>query len=168
MASEKTILEILNWLDLNTDQDLIKERIPLYIQVLSDLPDHVIKQAALAHVSASRFFPHPSELRTVAFEILAELDPTPSKYDAWSEVQEAIRRVGHVGKPEFSHPMIAKVVSIFGWKYLCLSTNTMADRVHFFKTYTSLLADQEKKKRWPEKIQHFIEEQIKRPDMLTE
>ncbi|MEA3351168.1 MAG: hypothetical protein U9Q82_11140 [Chloroflexota bacterium] len=167
MASEKTILEILNWLDTNSDHDLIKERIPLYIQVLADLPGPILKQAALAHVSKSRFFPHPSELRSEAFDILAEIDPIPSQYDAWSEVQSAIRRVTHLGEPEFSHALIGKVVDVFGWEYLCLSTNTMADRAHFFKSYAALVEKHRSANRWPAQVKTFIAEEASQVKMLS-
>ena len=156
MATHETILQVLNWLDLNTDRDLVEERIPLFLQVLADIPDQVLQPAALAYASRSRYFPHPSELRQEALALLADLQPVPSEFEAWAEVQAEIERTGSLGQPEFSHPLIANAVDIFGWQYLCLSSEATLDRAHFFKAYHKLLETHSRQLALPEAVKQYV------------
>lgn len=156
MANEKSILAILFWLDQQAEHRLQEYQIPLYLQVLGDLPDDALQQAALLHVSRSHYFPHPSELRKAALEILSASQPAPDEFAAWQEVNEEIERTGYLGQPSFSHDLIAKAVATFGWRYLCLSADRMSDRSNFLKAYRILLDKRAQQMAWPEAVCHFI------------
>ena len=157
MATKKNILQVLNWLDLNTDRDLDETRIPLFMQVLADLPDEVLKPAALAYASRSRYFPHPSELRQEALALLADAHSTPTEFEAWGEVQTEIERSGYLGEPAFSHSLIGKAVNVFGWQYLCLSTERTIDRAHFLKAYRTLLGKHTRRLALPEAVKQYFD-----------
>ena len=156
MAAKETILQVLNWLDMNTDRDLDEARIPLFMQVLADLPDEALKPAALAYASRSRYFPHPSELRQEALALLADAHSVPIEFEAWGEVQAEIERSGYLGEPAFSHPLIEQAVDVFGWQYLCLSTERTIDRAHFLKAYRILLEKHTRRLALPEAVKQYV------------
>lgn len=62
-------------------------------------------------------------------------EQAPDVDEAWAEVLHTIRRVGNYGVPEFTHPAIAAAVDALGWKTLCMSENSVADRAHFLRIY---------------------------------
>lgn len=80
-----------------------------------------------------RFAPNPGQVRKAAIEFGS---PVPSADEALSEVYRTISRVGHLGKPQWSHPAIGDAVAALGgWRALCASEEPMADRAHFLRIY---------------------------------
>jgi hypothetical protein len=139
MASEIEILRVLKILgDVYSSYHLSSSAVEVYVRLLADIPGEVLERAALEHISRSNYFPAIAELRSAAFDILEAISPIPTDYEAWGEVQSEIRRVGHVGQPQFSHELIARAVELLGWRYLCLSENPVADRAHFVQAYQAL------------------------------
>ena len=124
------------------------ETIKLYIALLANIPAQNLEQAALLHISRSPFFPTIAELLDASRDVRSMAEHTPLAAEAWGEVAEQIRKTGHSGKPQFSHPLVEQAVHCLGWRTLCLSDNPVADRAHFIKNYDTLL------KR--EKNQHLI------------
>lgn len=118
--------------------DLKPETVRVYLKLLADLPDELLEEASLAHIAQSAFFPTIAELRTSTSEILDRRDPIPTGLEAWSEVEDQIRRVGYTGHPEFHHPLIGKLVNSMGWRNLCHSENLIADRAHFLAAYEQI------------------------------
>jgi hypothetical protein len=157
MASEMEVLRVLKILgDIYPSYHLSSSAVEIYVRLLADLPGEVLEQAALEHISLSTFFPAIAELRSAAFDILEAITPLPSDYEAWAEVQAEIRRVGHVGQPQFSHELTDKVVALLGWRYLCLSENPVADRSHFIQAYQALRNGKQQELRRLQVVGEFI------------
>ena len=141
MATEIETLSVLKILgDVYPRHQLSSSAVEVYVRLLADIPGLLLEQAALDHIGRSTFFPAIAELRAAAFNIIEAAHPMPGGYEAWSEVQAEIRRVGYAGVPNFSNPITAQVVEQFGWRYLCLSENPVADRAHFVQAYRDLAA----------------------------
>ena len=139
MATEIEILRVLKILgDVYPTYQLSSSAIEVYVRLLADIPGCVLEQSALDHISRSRFFPCIAELRSAAFSIIDATEPIPTEYEAWSEVQAEIHRVGHCNHPQLDNPIATKVVEQLGWRYLCLSENPVADRAHFVQAYQAL------------------------------
>ena len=115
------------------------ETIQVYLKLLSGIPARNLEQAALLHISHSHFFPTIAELLEAVRDVQTAAEHIPLAAEAWGEVAEQIRRVGHSGKPQFSHPLVSQAVRCLGWQTLCLSDNPVADRAHLIKTYDTLL-----------------------------
>jgi len=112
-----------------------EETIKLYVNLLADLPIDALRAASLKHISESKWFPAISELRAGAYD-LCEEGRLPLAYEAWEQVRKQLLRVGHTGKPVFTHDLILRAVEgIGGWRYLCMSVDTMADRARFVDAY---------------------------------
>jgi hypothetical protein len=139
MATFKMIMRTLSVLAAAYPTfDLKPETIKVYVRLLEDLPDSLIEQAAIAHIASSTFFPTVAELRKAALVLLDGQNPLPTALEAWSEVEEQVRRTGYLGKPSFSNPLITRTVSAIGWQNICRSENPVADRAHFLNGYAQL------------------------------
>jgi hypothetical protein len=139
MATEIEILRMLKILgDVYPSFQLSSSAIEVYVRLLDDVPGSVLEKSALDHISRSTFFPSIAELRSAAFSIIEATSPIPTEYEAWSDLQAEIYRVGYCYHPHFNNPITSQVVEQLGWRYLCLSENPMADRAHFVQAYQSL------------------------------
>ena len=116
--------------------------IEVYYQDLRDLPaDLLFAAAAKARTNAARnlaFAPSTGEIRQAAAEILRSVQGVPSSYQAWQEVNRAMIDIGSYGTPAFSHPLIGQAVDALGWRNLCMSENSVADRARFIQAYEQL------------------------------
>ncbi len=124
--------------------NLQTQTIQVYRQMLADLDPDLLEQAAKAHLATHPFFPTVAELRENAGKLVERATATPSSAGAWGEVLDKIHRYGNTlyggTVPEFSSPLIARVVGYFGWNELCLSENLTADRARFLQAYEIELA----------------------------
>jgi len=112
----------------------------VYYQTLKDL-DYDLLEAATLHAIAQpgrAFAPSVGEIRGAVSDIMQHSSHMPSSFEAWNEFLQQARAVGHMGKPQFSHPLVAKTVQVMGWKELCLSENQVADRARFVQAYEQL------------------------------
>lgn len=118
-----------------------EQTVEVYYQTLKDLPGDELKAAALTAIAEAgrKFAPSVGELRGAVGEIRKAVHNLPSSYQAWEEVLKQMVRVGSYRSPEFSHPLIHRVVDTLGWKNLCLSENAVADRARFIQAYEQLL-----------------------------
>ena len=157
MATKKNILAVLHWLEVHSKQVLQESLIPLYFLILGDLPNDVLPQAAILHTSRSHYFPHPSELRKAALEILQASNPAPDAFEAWGEVNAEIERTGYLGKPSFSHELIERAVAALGWRHLCLSPDRMSDRSNFLQAYRAQQGKHSRELAWPEAVRQYID-----------
>ena len=66
--------------------------------------------------------------------------------EAWGIVYNEILKTGNYGTPEISDPIIAKAVSIIGWRELCLSEQISIERAHFMKIYDMLVQREQQEK----------------------
>ena len=112
----------------------------VYYQTLKDLDYDLLKAATLHAIAQPRraFAPSVGEIRGAVSDILQQSSHMPSSFEAWNEFLQQARAVGHMGTPEFSHPLVAKTVKVLGWRELCLSENQVADRARFIQAYEQL------------------------------
>lgn len=117
--------------DLNS-----KRRIDLYCEMLSDLDIEPLKAAARQHIAVNKWPPSVAELRDMAASVTRPELPTWA--DAWEEVWHAVTTIGYIGKPQWSHPLIAKTVqSMGGWLTMCQIQvdNLSTERAQFNRMY---------------------------------
>ncbi|MFZ6029376.1 MAG: hypothetical protein ACOYYS_16820 [Chloroflexota bacterium] len=50
----------------------------------------------------------------------------------------------------------AQAVGLFGWRYLCLSENPVADRSHFIQAYQALRENARREGRRAQQVTEFI------------
>lgn len=117
-----------------------KDRVALFVDMLADLDPAALKAAVKQHIATSKFPPTIAELRQGAATVSGPA--LPSYADAWEEVLGEVRRVGYLGMPSFSHPLIAKAVAVMGWRDLCASevSETATWRAQFRDIYNSYAA----------------------------
>lgn len=133
------IAQIINFLiHAYPRQEIAEGTIKVYKETLRDIDPDLLKSAVLKHISKSPWFPSVSELRDCAASLIEQANGEPDAFTAWAEVMQQIRHVGSWGEPTFSNPRIDKAVrGIGGWRELCLSENTIADRARFVEAYNT-------------------------------
>jgi hypothetical protein len=119
---------------------LTDETLEAYRAIVGDLDVALFRAAALQIASRdSPWFPAAGELRSAAFRLLERQAGVPSAGEAWGEVVRKIGEDGHIRVPEFSNPLIkAAVEGVGGWRELCFSENSVADRARFLQVYEVL------------------------------
>lgn len=139
------------------DAAALKETLRLYWQLLSDIPMEQLKQAALRHIAASRFFPTVAELRESTATLLQA--PAQTALEAWGEVTGAMSDAryyvyaDHCNVPEFANPITNRLVASMGWRNLCNSDNVIADRARFTAAYDTLVQRQQSEAALPDMLQ---------------
>lgn len=107
----------------------------LWYVMLKDLPVEDVKQAVINYVKTESRPPSISDIREGVAALYVNNDHWG---DAWETVLKAINKHGYYGEEaalsELTDEAAAAVKSI-GWKNLCSSDNTVADRAHFLKIY---------------------------------
>ena len=119
MASEKQVRGLLRAISgAYPTFELTDDRVSIYVKLLADLDADALIAACQQHIATSKFPPTVAELREACTHLTRSA--LPAWADAWGEVLEAIRRVGYLGQPSFSHPLIAQAVQgMGGWKVMC-------------------------------------------------
>lgn len=145
MATGEEILIIFNMLQANYHyalKDMVAAQISdlqiLWCELLKDLDGELLRAAALQHVATSKWFPSVAELREAAADIVNP-DHRLTAMEAWGEVVSQIRSIGSYGRPQFSNPIIRRMVSDMGWANLCASEMPVADRARFIDGYQALV-----------------------------
>lgn len=115
------------------------DTISLYVRMLGDIPLDLLDATVEQCLAESKFFPSVAELREKAFALSSTAGSLMAGWEAWGEVVKQIHAVGFYGQPSFKCPILAKAVEIIGWRELCTSENTVADRAHFVKIYDQLV-----------------------------
>jgi len=107
--------------------------------MLSDITCEVATIALQRLIATSKFLPTIAEMRE---SISAVQNPNlPDAGEAWSEVIQAIRNYGYYNPTEGMASLrepVRQVVQRMGWRDLCMSENSMADRAHFLRIYESM------------------------------
>lgn len=114
-----------------------KERVALFVEMLSDLDTDALKAAIRQHIAVSKWPPTIAELRDMCATITRPALPAWS--DAWEETLDKIRTVGSYGSPAFSHPLIRQTVQgMGGWQTMCQMEigETATWRAQFRDIYT--------------------------------
>jgi hypothetical protein len=145
MATAEEILKVFALLRANYHyalKDMTAEQISdlqvLWCELLRDVDGGLLRAAALQHASTSKWFPTVAELREAAADIVSP-DHRMTAMEAWGEVARQIREIGSYGKPEFSNPLIRRLVTDMGWLNLCVSGMPGADRARFIEGYNALM-----------------------------
>lgn len=151
MATESEVEVILRMLvdaypDWAREQgaEQLKRTFTVYTMLLSDMPEGLLRAAAVQHAAASKWFPKAAELRDLAQFLGTKQLASP--VDAWAEVTQARRRWdryannGNAALPEFSNPIIARIVRAMGMIALQDSENEVADRARFIEEYQALVS----------------------------
>ena len=104
-----------------TDKETLDLMETVWSQALCDLDPALIKAAMVRWSGA--WPPNPNELRQASLELLENGmdDLRPSWEQAWKELNDAVRRVGSYGSPNWSHPVVAEAVQTLGYKEFCMS-----------------------------------------------
>lgn len=124
-------------------------------RLLADIPDDALMAAAMERTVNGAFPPSVAELRNACFSMVEPEQLTAG--DAWSLVTRAISKYGsydpgpQLAKAELPPLVWRCVEALNGWRYLCLSEDTMADRAQFFRVYeTFATRDRESRRMLPE------------------
>jgi hypothetical protein len=116
--------------------NLQKETVAVYANQLEDLSYSDGEVAIGNLLKTEDWFPTISKIRKEILLVGGGL--SPSREQAWIEVQYAIAHKGHTGKPEWTHDAVSEAVRCIGWTNLCLSQNQETTRAHFFKAYDGI------------------------------
>ena len=139
MASEKQVRGLLRAISgAYPTFELTDDRVSIYVKLLADLDAEALIAATQQHIATSKFPPTVAELREACASLTRPA--LPAWADAWGEVLEAIRRVGYLGQPSFSHPLITQAVQgMGGWKLLCAMeiSETATQRAQFRDVYNA-------------------------------
>lgn len=125
------------------DKETIKVRFGVFRQILSDIPPEIVMAAARQHISTNQYFPHVSEIRRIALELMAPR--LESAEDAWISVVRAVREHGSYEYPCFENERTAHVVRVMGWDCICSSSEEW-NRNNFIRIYTEF-SEREKTER---------------------
>jgi hypothetical protein len=115
-----------------------EESLKVYELALADIEPPLLRTAVLRHISTSKWFPTIAELRQAATAIVLQTDGQLSAPEAWGMVLREVRLVGHWRTPRLGPVVRRAVEAIGGWRQLCLSENSTADRARFIEAYTIL------------------------------
>lgn len=118
--------------------ELTNDRVSIYVKLLADLDNDALTAATQQHIATSKFPPTVAELREACSFLTRPA--LPSWSDAWAEVLDCIRRVGYLGQPSFSHPLIAQAVQgLGGWQTMCQMeiSETATWRAQFRDTFNA-------------------------------
>lgn len=108
------------------------EIINVWQMMFAEQPYKAVSTAIAMHVKTStdKWPPAIGEINA----LLTKPD-YPTAMEAWGEVRKKIGVIGYLGKPEFTHPLIAFAVEAMGWQTLCDMTNSDVTRSNFIKLY---------------------------------
>lgn len=119
--------------------EITDERIDVYADLLADLDITDLKAATRQHLATSPHPPTIADLRRLCVEVSAPA--LPEWGEAWAELLDRIGRVGYVGTPTWSHPVIAEAVRQFGtWSVICQMeiADTGTHRAQFRQVYEAV------------------------------
>jgi len=139
--TDEEFLQVMTFLSASYPRhQLTPDTMEAYRAIVGDLDVVLFRAAALQIASRdSPWFPSAGELRSAAFRLLEREAGVPSAGDAWGEVVRKIGEDGHIRIPEFSHPLIKSAVDgVGGWRELCFSENSVADRARFLQVYEAM------------------------------
>lgn len=146
MDQTKT-LKAIGLLQLAYPSDLPKERLQLYVTMLSDIPPAALAAAVNYCINHSRFLPTIAEIREAAEQGIrfAAGTQTLGSNEAWKHVLRAIASVGYTGQPEFDDPVLQRTVERLGWQEICLTPveDTAILRAQFRRAYEQEVSQQQ-------------------------
>lgn len=141
----------------NMEKSEALNAVNLWSEMLSDIPAEKIKKAVKKIIATSEFPPSIAQIRKEVLEENTEV--IKNSGEAWLEVIEAVSHFGFYRQNEaFDNlsPITKKAVKCIGWRYICTSSDTMADRAHFLKIYENLKASENKYLQLPKDLKNEI------------
>jgi hypothetical protein len=142
MANNIEVIQALHYMACAYPNFVLTDgTIKVYVEHLADIPLDQLQRVVRRAIDASEWFPTVSKLRELFALDVAGQNHTPSSFEAWGEVTQLMAEVGHLKQPEFSHPLIDKVVDNLGWVTLCMSDNPVADRARFIQAYEQAIGE---------------------------
>ena len=161
MATEKDIAGIVAQLSAAyPNWNVSPYTVEIYYQDLKDIPtDELMMAAQNCRSEAGRkFAPSVGELRGAVMELRRSTMNIPSAYDAWQEVLKGmVERIGY-DAPEWSNPLVDKVVRSLGWRNLCMSESQASDRMRFIQAYEQLTERAEKEQMLIPEVRAYLED----------
>lgn len=158
---EVTTLQVVNFLvHAYPRSEISVNTVDIYVQLLSDIDPELLKMATLDYVSKNKWFPSVAELREAVGTLQEKSAGVPSSWDAWAEVNQMMRSYGYMRRSdfEFSSPLIDKAVdAVGGWRVLCHSENSVADRARFVEAYETYLKRQRDEVQTLPQVSRMIE-----------
>lgn len=135
---------------LNDPQQVTMAKV--WRDALGDLTYEQCQAAVCVLVQTRQFMPTVAEVRGAVLEL--EHGPVRSGGDAWGEVLDAMKNKGAWKSPGvdfvFDDPATTRCVKCLGWRDLCLSENTIADRARFIELYDKVAADRRRESQAPQ------------------
>ena len=131
----------------------------IWYYALMDLSYEQVSAACHKYIATGTFPPSIAEIRSIAVQI-AKPETEKSWADGWEQLMRAIGRFGYYRQSEALASMddITKsVVRRLGWKDLCVSGNSTADRANFRMVYEQEQNRTREKAVLPTAIQEQIE-----------
>ena len=115
---------------LEPDEVMVK----YWYLLLQDLSSEALRRGVLTVCQLHREL-YPGTNPIALIRAYALPDEAPSSCLAWMEVHKAVRDIGPYARPTFSHPRIAEVVEMIGWRRLCDSEHIAVERNQFLRAY---------------------------------
>jgi hypothetical protein len=116
--------------------NVTRETVQVYVADLADIPDDVLDVACAECRATCKWFPTIAELRQASARIQSGADSLPPATEAWGEFLRLTAIYANDGdQPPMANPVLEKTVRAMGWRYLCASTNGVADRARFIDLY---------------------------------
>lgn len=125
--------------------------IDTFTALLGDVTYEQANAAVTVLLQTRSWMPSVADIRSTALEM--SRGPAAPGAQAWGAVLRAIQAEGAYRAPGsdfvFSDPVTARCVAALGWRELCLSENTVADRARFIEMYDKLAAQDQREQQAP-------------------
>lgn len=147
MADKSAIVRVYKFLgDSYPGQEAPK--LYTYEDMLDPVDEELLFTAAKDWISkGNRFIPNAGQLFATAKDLELRAEARLTSGEAWDLVMQEVRRVGSYGSPELPPLVLKAVNAVGGWRELCLSTELMVNRAHFYKAYDALEGREVEQKR---------------------
>lgn len=158
MAEEREILEIINVLiRAYPRNDISKKTIPIYVQMLSDLPLDILAMATKYHIVNNKYFPTIAELRQAATDIICDIREIPDPHEAWKVFIRHHNDNAMLDEYQAcGNEFLDRFFNAMGWGRM-LTNNLMADRSQFVRAYENFVIRERKEINLPPDVNGFIE-----------
>ena len=108
-----------------------------YGHYLRNIPAAILQAAVDSWIGQSRFFPAISQLLD-SVDAVTGGDERMTAADSWGLIREQMFKSGAYNPPEFDQVTERTVKAMGGWRYLCLSEDTTADRARYIDAYEAI------------------------------
>ena len=129
----------------------------LWFRELQDIQYNVAEAALRKWVQTNKWSPSIAEIREMCASVARP--EIPDWGEAWENTIKAIRKYGSYRKNEALEsldPLTRKCVERLGFRDLCMSENTMADRANFRMIYENLAKREQTKQQIALPLQEAI------------